>query len=63
MSDHKQQAQAIQHHDNITTVDQSKGSPPAPTAEADRSEELKTNGPGEPEPKLFVDVNVANFGL
>ena len=52
------------HHENITTIDQSqvKNSPPAPNAEADQ-EEMKADGDAEIEPKLFVDVNVANFGL
>jgi len=64
MSDQKQ-ASYTMHHENITTIDQSqiKGSPPAPTAEADQNEESKTKDSAEVEPKLFVDVNVANFGL
>jgi len=64
MSDQKQ-ASYTMHHENITTIDQSqiKGSSPAPTAEADQNEESKTKDSAEVEPKLFVDVNVANFGL
>ena len=39
----------------IKPEDQANGSPAAPTADQEKK--------GEQEPKLFVDVNVANFGL
>ena len=51
---------------DVEPVDESKGTPPAPSADQETMPDTreKVDGAGaEAEPKLFVDVNVANFGL
>jgi len=55
---HHKEVHHVTHRQNITTIDQSQESPVAKSADQDRKKKT-----GEKEPKLFVDVNVANFGL